>query len=115
MRNSIIGLLGAMLLVTFACSSPNVSRSLGAQCSTRDDCEERCERGGDYPDGICTVACERDRDCPSSARCVDKEGGICLFDCGSDPDCEFLGAGWRCNGVDSFENTEEEVLVCIGE
>jgi hypothetical protein len=104
-----------MFLLLAGCDSPNVSRTLGAQCDSRTECKERCERGPEYPDGICTVACENDGDCPSSARCVDKEGGICLFACDADPDCEFLGAGWSCDGKDQFEDTQVEVLVCFGE
>ena len=103
------------MLLLPACSSSEVSRTLGAQCETRDECAERCETGTDYPDGICTTACVNDSDCPNSARCVDKEGGICLFACEVDIDCEFMGAGWFCEAKDLHENSEEEVLVCIGD
>jgi hypothetical protein len=109
------GFAAALILLLPACASSDVSRSLGAQCESRSECAERCETGLDYPDGICTTACESDGDCPDSARCVDKEGGICLFACEVDPDCEFLGTGWTCKNKDRRENTQEEVLVCIGD
>ena len=108
------GLVALAIALVPSCTSSEVSRSLGAQCESRDDCEERCESGTDYPDGICTTACENDGDCSESARCVDQEGGICLFACELEADCEFLGAGWTCKNKDRHENTQEEVLVCLG-
>lgn len=108
------GLFAAIVLFAPGCTSSEVSRSLGAQCDSRSECEERCETGGDYPEGICTTACEKDSDCPLNARCVDKEGGICLFSCDVDIDCEFLGSGWVCKDKDRRQNTEEEVQVCFG-
>jgi len=104
-----------VLALLISCSSSDVSRRLGAQCDTRDDCEERCERGGEYPDGFCTTACETDNDCDPSARCVDKEGGICLYGCEATPDCDFLGTGWSCDTEDLRENSDMEVLICIGD
>lgn len=115
LRHLSYGLFGALCVLSAGCASPEVSRSLGAQCESRGECAERCERGPEYPDGICTTACETDSDCPSSASCVDEQGGICLFACEVDPDCEFLGTGWSCKGKDRFEDNQEEAFVCFGE
>ncbi|MCP4445940.1 MAG: hypothetical protein GY811_11430 [Myxococcales bacterium] len=91
-----------------------MSRSLGAQCESRDDCDERCLRGDDYPDGMCTTSCESDRDCPLAARCIDEEGGVCMYSCGDAADCEFLGSGWDCKDKDAREDGALEVEVCFG-
>ena len=101
------------LLIAMGCSS-DVSRSLGAQCEDRSDCDERCLRGNDYPDGMCTTSCERDRDCPTTAHCVDEEGGVCLYSCRELRDCEFLGRDWECKDKDAREADVEEVKVCFG-
>jgi len=101
-----------------ACSSPSkISRELGAQCSGRAECDERCLRGPDYPGGMCSISCENNADCPSDAYCVDKEGGVCLFACTliNAQDCNFLGGGWRCKSKDLRSNTQEQVNVCFGE
>lgn len=108
------GVWAALMVFGLGCSSSDVSRSLGAQCETRDDCDERCLRGDDYPDGMCTTACETDRDCPAEARCVDEEGGVCLYGCAVEEDCDFLGAGWACTDKDAREDGQEEVAVCFG-
>ena len=109
-----VGVLAFVIMSTVHCSSSEVSRSLGARCETRDECDERCVRGDDYPEGLCTTSCESDGDCPITAHCIDEEGGICLYFCALDVDCEFLGVGWSCREKDSREN-DQEVLVCLGD
>ena len=104
-----------LLAVGFGCSSSDVSRSLGAQCERRSDCDERCLRGDDYPDGMCTTSCETDRDCPSEAQCVDEEGGVCMYGCQERAQCEFLGAAWDCIAKSPREDDVEDVLVCFGQ
>ncbi len=108
------GTFTVLLIWGLSCSSSDVSRSLGAQCESRDDCDERCLRGDDYPDGMCTTSCETDLDCPLEALCIDEEGGVCVYSCAVDKDCEFLGAGWDCKEKDAREDELEEVNVCIG-
>ena len=97
-----------------SCGSSEVSRSLGAQCNQKSDCDDRCLQGEDYPQGMCTTTCERDRDCPGDSRCVDEEGGVCLYSCTAQVDCEFLGVGWECKEIDSREQDDVEVMVCRG-
>ena len=111
----LLGWLLVCSLAASACTSSPISRKLGAQCTDKDDCDERCLRGAEYPDGLCSIACNGDDDCPSDARCVDIEGGVCLFRCGEPQDCaELLGVGWECQGVDPLIG-EDEVQVCIGD
>lgn len=110
-----LGVLAVLLACAPGCSSSDVSRSLGAQCESRSDCDERCLRGVDYPDGLCTTSCETDRDCPGAALCIDEEGGVCLYRCEVADDCDFLGTSWDCKLKDARENGIGEVSVCFGE
>lgn len=97
-----------------ACQSSDVSRAVGARCSTAGDCDQRCLAPGiDYPGGFCTIACTGRSDCPDNTTCADRDGGICLFECSTDPDCEFLGTGWRCKAVD-LRGGGIKVMVCAG-
>ncbi len=110
-----LGACALLLAFGLSCSSSDVSRSLGAQCDSRSDCDERCLRGEDYPDGMCTTSCETDRDCPGEARCIDEEGGVCLYRCQERVQCEFLGGGWDCTEKSPREDDVEDVLVCFGQ
>ncbi len=106
--------LAAGLSLFTACGSSDVSRELGAQCQAKRDCDERCLSGEDFPSGMCTLSCETDQDCPTLSRCIDAEGGVCLYRCQVPADCEFLGTGWNCLAQERREVAGEEVLVCIG-
>ena len=97
-----------------ACQSSDVSREIGARCTTSDDCDQRClGPSQDYPNGFCSLTCNHDTDCPSGSRCGDVDGGVCLLSCSVDPDCAFLGAGWTCNDVD-LRGGGIKVPVCRG-
>ena len=110
MRNSFL-----MVVLLAACGSGGVSREVGARCSVSGDCDQRClPPGGDFPGGFCTIACSSSADCPSDARCVGKEGGVCLFECLRDSDCNNLGAGYTCQDTDARAPAEGKVLVCRG-
>jgi len=86
-----------LALAVAACNDVPVSRRIGARCDDSDECDQRCLLpSASYPGGMCTVLCDDDRDCPADTRCVDDEGGVCLYGCVGDPDCAFLGAGWTC-------------------
>jgi hypothetical protein len=83
-----------------ACNdSDGVSRSVGARCDANDECDSRCLMGASYPDGFCTLSCDDDGDCPGNTRCVEVEGGVCLFPCIEAAACAFLGTGWDCTDV----------------
>jgi hypothetical protein len=111
MRNAILALVGALLT---ACQHSDVSREIGARCEGSAECDERClAPGADYPGGFCTIACDDRSECPSDTTCAAHEGGVCLFACGSDPDCTFLGTGWRCEEAD-LRGGGIKVRVCRG-
>lgn len=89
----------ALVLLPFlvgGCQDSNVSRELGAECTSDKDCDDVCADGGNYPDGMCTLHCETDDDCPSEAACVSDQGGICLYRCANNDQCTFLGTEWDC-------------------
>jgi hypothetical protein len=98
-----------------ACGEHDISRELGARCDRASDCAERClTPSGDYPNGLCTVDCSDNGDCPSDGVCVEREGGVCLFECQTPSDCEFLGAGWNCKEENLQSDPQRKVLVCRG-
>src|SRR5262245_26017825 len=59
---------------------------VGGACRDAFDCAPgaQCERGGDFPEGTCTLPCRDHLDCPRGTACVDVHGGMCLIACGSD-------------------------------
>lgn len=111
MRSAMLAIVGVLVA---ACQHSDVSRSIGARCSVTSECDERClPPGNDYPGGFCTIACASRSECPDGTTCADREGGVCLFECASDPDCMFLGTGWRCTAVD-LRGGGIKVMVCSG-
>ena len=108
---SVILAIGALAA---ACQQSDVSRSVGARCSTGDDCDQRClGPSSTYPGGFCTTACESRNECPDRTICVTREGGVCLFTCMTDPDCLLLGEGWRCLSL-ALQGGGILVNVCAG-
>lgn len=98
-----------------ACGGTDISRQLGARCTTTSDCDDRClSEQGDYPGGFCTVDCSINDDCPNDSACADREGGVCLFTCRNDAECTFLGAGWSCHDEELHEPPHAPVRVCRG-
>jgi hypothetical protein len=96
-----------------ACSSSDVSREFGAECTQNADCDDHCLSGSDWPDGLCTTTCDTDSDCPDIAHCIAEDGGSCAFSCGSDGDCSFLGSGYGCFPVPA-QGSSAQVDVCTG-
>jgi hypothetical protein len=106
-----MAIVGVLLV---ACHHDEVSREVGARCDLSEECDERClTSSADYPGGFCTIACSDLRQCPGDTTCADLDGGVCLFTCASDPDCAFLGAGWRCTSAD-LRGGGIKVMVCRG-
>jgi hypothetical protein len=106
-----IGCLFAISLLS-ACGNDGVGNNggyVGGSCQGDRDCDEECLRGGDFPDGTCSVSCNEDYDCPSDTYCVDKEGGHCLLSCDRPADCR---GGYTCKGVNNKGHSGES-LVCI--
>ena len=102
-----------VVLALAACSGSDVSRSLGARCTSDSDCAQRCMLpSGDWPGGFCTVSCRGDSDCPEGGVCIDQLAGeVCAFSCTSNSDCTFLGAGYNCQTAGYHTTT---VKVCRG-
>jgi len=71
------------------------SRVVGGPCRDDVDCARGgvCLTGRDYPDGMCALQCRDSRDCPRSAECADRSGGVCLQLCDVDADCR---GGYAC-------------------
>jgi hypothetical protein len=87
----------------------NSSSLVGGSCIDDHDCEYRCVRGGDFPNGTCTRACQHDPDCPDGTRCVDKAGGICLLGCEHHADCR---RDYECKRTDRRGHSGN-IHVCI--
>lgn len=103
------------LVLSAACGSNDVSREIGARCDTASDCDDRClPPSNDFPDGLCTLDCQSNGECPTDTFCVDKESGVCLFTCNFNVDCAFLGPQWQCKEQNERQDQNRKVLVCIG-
>lgn len=86
---------------------------VGGPCKGHDDCDERCVKGGEWPDGMCTVSCDRDADCPSATACIEDDGGICAITCTVDDHCRDFGSEWKCTDR-KRRGHAGEVGVCRG-
>ncbi len=84
---------------------------VGGACLDSRDCEGFCERGGDFPEGMCTIECRDSRDCPEDTWCIDKKGGICALACREHTDCR---RGYRCK-EESLRRDRGEEFVCLGD
>jgi hypothetical protein len=104
-----------MLLALVACRGDDVDEEVGARCRSDNDCLDRClGPSGEYPEGFCTLDCGDNRDCPRDTDCIDREGGVCLFQCFDNADCNFLGPGWQCRDERLREDPGVRVGVCRG-
>ncbi len=102
-------LLLALLFVSGCGSSVgNEGTLVGGPCENSVDCEGKCEKGGDFPGGLCTQECSSNVDCPSDTACIKAEGGICSLACSENVDCR---PGWKCEPVD-LKGDAGEAKVC---
>lgn len=105
----------ALVIVTAGCGRDDgdIDSLIGDSCTRDSDCDERCFRDtADYPGGICSIACTGDGDCTSDSYCMDRDGGVCLFQC-PEFDCTRLGPGWACKDKDRVGGGS--ISVCIGD
>jgi hypothetical protein len=103
----------ACVLALAACHDSGPDAEVGGACIDDRDCAERCERGGDFPGGFCTLSCIDDRDCPVDTICAEVEGGVCLYPCELHADCDFLGRDYFCR--DRRDTFDRPILVCMGD
>lgn len=99
-----------MLCIAIGCGG-----DLGDHCSNDGDCPDKCQTGGGFPDGICTVECSDNTGCPDGWSCITKSSGICMKDCASTAECtgEF-GSQWVCD-TETLQDGGGNAIVCIGE
>ncbi len=108
----VLAALAAGAAVVPGCSDDD---NLGDSCRSDKECDGRCAEGKDFPDGLCTYACDRELDCPDGWTCADRQGGVCLKLCGSSGACrEDFGAEWTCRDV-GLHNSGQKDRVCIGD
>jgi hypothetical protein len=110
---SIPALLAFAALACFGCSDPDdvgtESAFVGGACQDNRDCEGTCLRGGDFPEGTCSIDCRDDGDCPAGTACIDREGGTCLLLCDRHSDCR---GGYECDDQERHGHVGDE-HVCI--
>lgn len=84
---------------------------VGGACRFDGDCAPgaRCERGGDFPDGTCTLPCNNHLDCVEGTACIDTQGGICLVSCAYDSYCRLE---YKCKDKKDRDGRGSS-LVCI--
>lgn len=105
-------LLGALLFFAGCNSDIGLEGALvGGSCRDYRDCERECVGGRNFPDGMCTVYCRDDRDCPSGTGCIDRNGGVCALYCEADADCR---REYDCEDVRRRGGPGDE-RVCIGD
>ncbi|MCA9521601.1 MAG: hypothetical protein KC609_11540 [Myxococcales bacterium] len=102
-----------VVLTLLSCSSSPARVGIegtlvGGPCTTTADCSQRCLTGGDYPEGMCTVSCTTDADCPGGSNCIEKDDGVCLQTCNLPSDCR---GGYNCKGKKNKASGGES-LVC---
>lgn len=103
-------MLAAVMVWVAACGIGPNSPSVGGECATDRDCENRCSMEKDFGTGMCTMACASDQACPEGSLCVDKGDGICAVSCETHADCEGFGRAYGCFKIKRA--TDGEATVC---
>ncbi len=106
-------ILGFVLVVALGgCGGDSVGNdgsTVGGPCTSSSQCDSECQLGGDFPQGVCTLRCNTDEDCPGGSFCIDKEDGICLLGCSIPSDCR---GGYNCEGKTNKGHGGDS-LVCV--
>jgi hypothetical protein len=77
------------------------SNQVGGSCQNDSQCEHRCVVSGHFPNGLCTLSCTNDAQCPSGTACVTDSGGICEVQCGAvNGNCTVFGPSYACDERD---------------
>src|SRR5689334_16632876 len=84
---------------------------VGEACRADIDCAPGadCLRGGDFPEGTCSLPCNTHFDCTPGTACIDTQGGVCLVACGNDSYCR---PGYKCKSKHDRDGVGDS-LVCI--
>ena len=104
----------SLFLVLFAACGPDVGLGgnvVGGHCFNSGDCQYRCEVSGHYPDGLCTIPCANDAQCPAGTACIDDSGGICAVLCTVVRSCAEFGSSYTCQNRD-HKGSGGDVPVC---
>jgi len=112
-RTLTLALAIAAVLAALGCGDDDYGpyNVVGSACRTDLDCAPGadCRRGGDFPDGTCTLPCNSDLDCPRYSACIENAGSLCLISCSSDAHCRDK---YKCKDKNNRDNTGKS-LVCI--
>jgi len=108
MNHVLLATLTALLLTACPPVGPN-GRDVGAACETDRDCTDECEESDAFGDGMCTMDCDDDNDCPDGTVCL--LGGLCAVECDNDRDCEAFSQGFECR--DTLDRGLDRVEVCL--
>ncbi len=112
-------LLAVLAVPGGACKDDDdLTTELGLPCSDSSDCTSLClPPSPETPNGLCTRHCTSDDECPPTAVCVARSGGVCLYACRDGRDCDLLESGgevgWTCDPVEA--QTGGSVLACVGD
>lgn len=103
----------AFLVVTLtACPpvGPN-GRDVGAPCDSDRDCTDQCAEQKEFDDGMCTIECDDDHDCPDGTVCILNGGGVCAISCDRDSDCDGFAQKFECKETVTPNFEREEVCL----
>ena len=108
----IMSLMCLSLMISCSDEVGTAGDLVGGACDVHGDCLERCVRGDAFPDGMCTLNCRDQHDCPLDSVCVENSGGICILLCLDHGDCRH---GYECDNVLSKDPSYDEAKpkVCI--
>lgn len=99
-----------------SCGDSHSPLNVGDSCSPTDECPGKCQVGGGFPGGICTLECDLSSECPEGWSCVTKSSGICLKNCDSTASCQSeFGEEWVCDDEDLQDPGVGDRQVCIGQ
>lgn len=78
------------------CTEASARCAAGSVCAT--------EHG--LPDGMCSVPCTTQAECPNGSLCITEDGGRCFLRCASDADCR---EGYECDTEPTPAGTDARV------
>ena len=101
-------------LVLTVCLAIGCGSEVGDHCSDSGECPDKCQTGGGFPDGICTMECMKNSECPDGWICITKSSGICMKNCTDTSACSSeFGSNWVCD-AEALQEGGGSSNVCIG-